>query len=144
MGIAVDTLVLVDTVQDVIKSKIKRKFKDHESVFDFEPSFWTTENKKSIENQLRKQPNALKVTTQAYLGIQAAQITNGVFRELSGKWCTPSLVGASPDPVDVYLFQELVTTFLPGIESRKVIRVPQFVPFEIEQQLKTSSVCICH
>jgi len=30
-----------------------------------------------------------------YLMIQGAQLTNGIFRELTGKWCSPGGVGQS-------------------------------------------------
>jgi len=54
-----------------------------------------------------------------YLMIQGAQLTGGIFRELTGKWCSPGKLGSS------LLLFDLIQVFLPspGL-CRKVIRLP--------------------
>ena len=57
-------------------------------------------------------------------------MTDGIFREMSGKWCIGSFLSDSRenDPVNTILFFELMQSYLPSKEVRRVIRVPQFVP----------------
>ena len=69
--------------------------------------------------------------------IQAAQQTNGIFRELSGKWCDPD-----PSVSGSALFFELINHFLPSpLPCRQVLRLPTAQSME---QVRTSSTCICH
>jgi len=52
--------------------------------------------------------------------LQATQITNGVFREMTGKWCTPQLLAdtsnesSNIDPVGSILFFQLINYYLPS------------------------------
>ena len=82
MNITLDCLVLQSTYEEYFTEAAKTK-----------------PNKQKIGANIQQ--------SASYLMIQGAQMTNGIFRELSGKWCSPGKKGSS-----ILLF-ELINNFLP-------------------------------